>query len=138
MDNLCNCYNLLGLTKAENNTEQLKLKLKDAESSMTHLDSTHHDMKMAIDAKDSQLAVLKIRLKEADDEVQKKREAIDKIQQERDRFYKRKYIKDFIRQTSFVVILSLIEIQPINQFYIVFIIEFYSIIIILLMHMVKL
>ena len=68
--------------------EQLKFKLKDAENSVTHLDSANYDMKMAIDAKDSQLAVLKIRLKEADDELHKKKQSIDKMQQERDRSFK--------------------------------------------------
>ncbi|RDD42966.1 Golgin subfamily A member 5 [Trichoplax sp. H2] len=78
-------YNLDSLTKAENDIEQLKLKLKEADSNFNHLSISNHDMKMSIDAKDSQLAVLKIRLKEADDELRKKNETLDKIQQERDR-----------------------------------------------------
>lgn len=69
---------------AEQQLAKSQQQLIATESIVRHLRATEDDLNQALAAKDSQLAVLRVRIQQADQELQEKKSQIDKFNVERE------------------------------------------------------
>ena len=74
-----------GLREAEKQVQKTRQQLSVNEGVTRQLRSQENDYNEALNAKDSQLAVLRVRIQEADQELQNKKEQTNELQLQRER-----------------------------------------------------
>lgn len=84
-------FSISGVKEGEKQLQRSQNQLSTSEDIARQLRMKEEDFTEALNAKDSQLAVLRVRIQESDQGLQSKRQQIDEYQLERERYDKSEY-----------------------------------------------